>query len=81
VKYWKLLGIAGAVCVVLLGAANVWADDAAKCVKLSEAKQYTQAFPVCRKAAEQGDTLAQSNLDPLVKSHPKQAKACLVCLA
>ncbi len=55
-NYRRWIGIAG---VVLLGAAGAWADDAAECDRLYLAKQYKQAFPVCAKAAVQGDTKAQ----------------------
>ena len=38
------------------------ADVADRCQQLCKNGQYEQAFPVCRKAAEQGDAFAQFNL-------------------
>jgi TPR repeat protein len=50
--------------LVLIGWVNPsWASDVAdRCQQLYNNGQYEQAFPVCSKAAEQGDAAAQNNL-------------------
>lgn len=50
------------VCMMLLvfvvGAGEAWADAASKCQMLNWEGELTEAFPVCREAAEQGDAYA-----------------------
>lgn len=61
-NYQKWIGIVGTAITVFLGLGNAWAVDAAQCEKLFQAKQLGQAFPVCHKAAKQGNINAQSTL-------------------
>jgi len=61
-NYKKCVGIIGVVTIALLAACDAWLDDASKCQKFYQAKQFSQAFPVCRKVAEQGNSRAQTNL-------------------
>jgi len=84
-EYRKWVSLAGVLCIGLLGAVNVWADDSSKlgtrsanpfdqfdeiaqCEKLYQARQYKQAFPVCREAAEQGHSDGQLNLGLMYQS-------------
>jgi TPR repeat protein len=59
-----LLKLTLACWLALIGCVNPgWASDVAdRCQQLYENGQYEQAFPVCRKAAEQGYAKAQNNL-------------------
>ena len=61
-KHRTWMGIVGMAAIVLFGAMPVPADEVAECEQLYNSEQYQQAFPVCRKAAEQGDATAQSFL-------------------
>jgi len=53
-KCRKWVKTVSAAIIVCLGLGNAWADDEASCEKLFQAKQYEQAFLVCRKATENG---------------------------
>ena len=59
-----LLKLTRACWLALIGWMNPgWtADVADRCQQLCKNGQYEQAFPVCSKAAEQGDAAAQYNL-------------------
>jgi len=61
-KYRKWMGTAGMAAIVLLGYANVWANEASECIRFYQAEQYKQAFLVCRQAGDHGYANAQATL-------------------
>jgi len=61
-KYRIWMGMFCVAAIAVLGLGNAWADAASQCTQLYSQKHYKAAFPVCKKAAEQGDAWAQSDL-------------------
>jgi len=47
---------------------NTWGDISKQCIQLYQQKNYTEAFPVCKHAAEQGDANAQAFLSAMYGS-------------